>query len=298
MAFEKPPGGRVRGVPFAVVNEPQCVDEMVLGDSLRRILAEKIASENQCVLMLYGPRGTGKSTFVNLLVRERRAKRWPCETINASHDNGIAVTRRLETTTNAIRPCLIVMEEADNMTPEAQRGMRLLFDKRTHVSFVFVLNNVERIIDALKSRSLQLHFPSPTDLMIRQRLEVVARRNGFEENRECLDRIVSVANGDMRVAMNYLGETRLDPERTKIFLPVPPDVKPLFDAVAAIPYLDHLRDNGYDPEVVCRLACEQLAEANDPRLTDFSDCLYKQHRGNGYIYLKALMLKLFGSPEF
>ena len=105
-------------------------------------------------MLLYGTAGTGKTTLAKLI-----AKNIDCDLmyINASDENNVETVREkiknFASTIGFRQWKLIILDEADYLTPNAQAALRNLmetFSKTTR--FVLTCNYVEKIIDPIQSR--------------------------------------------------------------------------------------------------------------------------------------------------
>ena len=108
--------------------------------------------------------------------------------LNASDERGISVVREKVKTfaQGAVGgqkvdgyPCprfkLIILDEADTMTPEAQSALRRMIEQYSSVTrFCLICNYVTRVIEPLASRCAKFRFkPLPVEAM-RQRIFDIA----------------------------------------------------------------------------------------------------------------------------
>lgn len=136
-------------------------------------------------LLFYGPPGTGKtSTILACAKRLYGEKKWRSMTLvlNASDDRGIGVVREqvkgfAETKklfSTGVK--LIILDEADAMTADAQFALRRVIERYTkNTRFCLICNYVSRIIPALQSRCTRFRFPPLKRIEMETRLrEIVA----------------------------------------------------------------------------------------------------------------------------
>jgi replication factor C subunit 3/5 len=132
-------------------------------------------------LLLHGPPGTGKTSTVLALSRqlygEKGAKTMTLE-LNASDERGIDVVRTQIVdfaSTQRIFSTgfkLVVLDECDAMTKDAQFALRRVIEKFTKSTrFCLICNAVNKVIPALQSRCTRFRFaPLPAPLVV-QRLK-------------------------------------------------------------------------------------------------------------------------------
>lgn len=165
-------------------------------------------------LILAGPPGTGKTTSMLCLAHEylgdaMEAGMWE---LNASDDRGVDAVRgpirsfaRCRRDTGG-KAKLVLLDEADSMTPEAQTVLRTIMDAASdHTRFLFSCNASANLIEPIQSRCTTLRFvPLPVSVMAK-RLEEVAGLEGVPiEDRSVLQTIAEHAHGDLRAALNAL----------------------------------------------------------------------------------------------
>lgn len=175
---------KARVVPWVEKYRPSCVDEVAHQDEVVRTLKMCIEQGNLPHLLFHGPPGTGKTTTILALARALYGPtlyRTRILELNASDDRGISVVReKIKTFAQgqvgsqkaAGYPCprfkLIILDEADTMTPEAQSALRRIMEAYSKVTrFCLICNYVTRVIEPLASRCAKFRFkPLPTSSMI------------------------------------------------------------------------------------------------------------------------------------
>lgn len=161
--------------------------------------------------------------------------------LNASDERGIGVVRdKIKTFAGASvgapvpgYPCppykLLILDEADAMTTDAQSALRRTMETHSRVTrFVFVCNYVSRIIEPLASRCAKFRFaPLGADAMA-ARVATVCEAEGVALAPGALTELARVAGGDLRRAITTLqSAVRLKG--------TPVQAATLFDVAGAVP---------------------------------------------------------------
>ena len=134
--------------------------------------------------------------------------------LNASDERGIAVIRdKVKTFAQSAvstvegRPSfkLIILDEADAMTGDAQSALRRVMEKYTRVTrFCLICNYISRIIEPLASRCAKFRFrPLPKEPMI-NRLKYICETENVQCENDAFEAILESSKGDMRRAITLL----------------------------------------------------------------------------------------------
>lgn len=193
-------------------------------------------------MLFYGPPGTGKTSTILALAKQLYGpdliKSRVLE-LNASDERGISIVRakvkdfarqQLSTapTYNVMTedkdgvdggpkmvryrdkyPCppfkIIVLDEADSMTQDAQSALRRTMETYSKMTrFCLVCNYVTRIIDPLASRCSKFRFKSLDQGNAVKRVDDIARLEGVRLAEGVSEELVRVAEGDLRKAITFL----------------------------------------------------------------------------------------------
>ena len=137
--------------------------------------------------------------------------------LNASDERGIAVVRNKikafaqvsvssSTADSDIPPYkLIVLDEADSMTNDAQSALRRTMETYSRATrFCIICNYISRIIPPISSRCAKFRFkPVPQEAMV-GRLRQIAQDEGVTMLQPALDELMPQSDGDMRRAIQML----------------------------------------------------------------------------------------------
>lgn len=114
-------------------------------------------------LMISGVQGTGKSSLIQMMLNELKVINTDIKHINASKDNGIENVRDKIFNFCSAFPMgefkVIVLEEADGLSPQAQKALLAIMDTFPRsCRFLFTCNYPQKIIPALHSRCQTIHL--------------------------------------------------------------------------------------------------------------------------------------------
>ena len=223
------------------------LEDLVAQDDIISTISNLIDSDNLPHLLLYGPPGTGKtSTIVAAAKRmygSAAAYRSMTLELNASDARGIDVVRNeikefagtQQLFNKGIK--LIILDEADAMTNDAQFALRRIIEKYSkNARFCLICNYVSKIIPALQSRCTRFRFAPLKREHIQGRLEEIATKENCNTTPAGLDAILSLSGGDMRRVLNLLQATSMSSkvvDETAVYLtsgaPLPSDIDIILD---------------------------------------------------------------------
>ncbi len=100
---------------------------------------------------------------------------------------------------------IIILDEADNMTSDAQQALRRLMELySTSTRFILIANYPSKIIDPIQSRCAFFRFQPLKKEDVVDRLRYIADVEGVDYDLEALETIYEISEGDMRKAINIL----------------------------------------------------------------------------------------------
>ena len=168
-------------------------------------------------LLFSGSAGVGKTTASLCLAREILGDSWREYTLelNASDERGINMVRdrvkkfaRFSGLDTRIPFKLVILDEADEMTSDAQTALRrIIEDTARHCRFIIIANNISKIIEPLQSRCAVFKFTRISEDDVISYLEEICKKEKVKYNEDGLNTIYSYSEGDMRHSINILQAT-------------------------------------------------------------------------------------------
>jgi len=192
---------------------PRSLDEIVNQEEIVKRLKKFVEEKNMPHLLFVGPPGTGKTTAAHALAHDlygENYRQYMLE-LNASDERGIDTIRtkvkefaRSRTPPN-VPFKIVLLDEADNMTADAQQALRRLMEMYTaSTRFILIANFPSKIIEPIQSRCAIFRFTPLKKEDVVSRLRWICEQEGCKYTLEGLETIYEVSEGDMRRAINIL----------------------------------------------------------------------------------------------
>jgi replication factor C subunit 2/4 len=202
---------------------PKRLDDVIQQDEIIKVLTNTLKTGELPHLLIHGPPGTGKtSTILALAYQLFGPVKFQDRVIelNASDDRGINIVRKNIVTFAKISvgskdpdyPCpdfkLVILDEADAMTPEAQAALRKIMEKTSGITrFCFTCNYIRQILGPISSRCMKFRFKPLDPEAIVLRLKEISKLEHMDITDQCLKMIVHLSEGDARrsiMCLQYL----------------------------------------------------------------------------------------------
>lgn len=211
----------IGSLPWVEKYRPKKIDELTQDENLIGLFRNMIITKNIPHFLFYGLSGSGKTSAILAIGREIFKECFSCRVIefNASDDRGInAVREKISNEAkkyvteiicqdgSRIPPFkIIILDEADSMTDEAQDALRVIIEQYSGVTrFCFICNYISKITDAIKSRCTAVYFKKLSNDCMIDKLDNIANKEQMTIPKKILNKIIDVSNGDMRKAIMLL----------------------------------------------------------------------------------------------
>ncbi|CAK7346946.1 unnamed protein product [Dovyalis caffra] len=210
-----------KATPWVEKYRPQSLTDVAAHRDIVNTI-DRLTGENRLPhLLLYGPPGTGKTSTILAVARKLYGAQYHnmILELNASDDRGIDVVRQQIQDFASTQSFsfgakasvkLVLLDEADAMTKDAQFALRRVIEKYTkNTRFALICNHVNKIIPALQSRCTRFRFAPLNPMQVGERLKHVIEAEGLDVTESGLEALKRLSNGDMRKALNILQSTHM-----------------------------------------------------------------------------------------
>lgn len=192
---------------------PHTVADCILPERLKKPFQEYVDRKEIPNLMLTGSAGVGKTTVALAMCEEVGINHL---FINSSEERGIDTLRTkivgyASTVSLTGGRKVIVLDEADNLTPDAQLALRGTIEKFSeNCTFIFTCNFKSKLIDALHSRCSVIDFVLKNEekakmaSLLMKRMETILTQEGVTYDKAVLAKIIEKYFPDYRRTLNEL----------------------------------------------------------------------------------------------
>ena len=194
---------------------PKKISEIVNQKEIMGSLGALLKNQSEMPHLLFsGSAGVGKTSTAICISRDILGKHWQNYSLelNASDERGIGMVRekvkkfsRFAGLDTEIPFKIIILDEADEMTSDAQTALRrIIEDTAKYCRFILIANNLSKIIEPIQSRCVVFKFTRISNKEISSQLKFIAQKEKIKADEKGLETISDYADGDIRHAINIL----------------------------------------------------------------------------------------------
>jgi replication factor C small subunit len=190
---------------------PKKLSEVVNQKEIVKGIGNLIKSPDIPHMLFAGPAGVGKTTSALCIAMELLGEEWRKNSLelNASDERGIKMVRervkefaasvKLATDKEFGKPKIIILDEADEMTPEAQTALRrIIEDSARTTRFIIICNYLSQIIEPIQSRCVVFRFTRLPKEEVIDHLQAICEKEKVKYEEKAIAQIFDATRGDLR----------------------------------------------------------------------------------------------------
>jgi replication factor C subunit 3/5 len=200
-------------LPWVEKYRPQKIDEIISHDQNIETIKKMLEGSSLPHLLFHGTPGTGKTSLILAIANELygNQKNLMIMKLDASDDRGINSVRedikgfaeKSNMFQKGVR--LIILDEADSMTYDAQFALRRIIEKySTTIRFCLICNYENKIIPAIRSRCANFRFNNIDNIHICSKLTQIVNNEKLNVEPHVINIIATLGKGDLRKSINLL----------------------------------------------------------------------------------------------
>ncbi|NWG37045.1 replication factor C small subunit [Nitrososphaera sp.] len=196
---------------------PKRLEDIVNQSDIIKGITNLVRSPDIPHMLFSGPAGVGKTTAALCIAMEILGDEWRKNTLelNASDERGIKMVRervkefaasvKLATDKDFDKPKIIILDEADEMTSEAQTALRrIIEDSARTTRFIIICNYLSQIIEPIQSRCVVFRFTRLPKADVIEHLKMIAAKEKVKADEKALEQIYDSTGGDLRHSINVM----------------------------------------------------------------------------------------------
>jgi replication factor C subunit 3/5 len=200
-------------LPWVEKYRPKKIDDIISHDQNIETIKKMLQNSSLPHLLFHGTPGTGKTSLILAIANELygNQKNLMVMKLDASDDRGINSVReeikcfaeKVNMFSTGVK--LIILDEADSMTFDAQFALRRIIEKYSRTTrFCLICNYENKIIPAIRSRCANFRFSPISSNHIEKKLEFICKNESISYEPKVLEIISLLSKGDLRKSINFL----------------------------------------------------------------------------------------------
>jgi replication factor C subunit 3/5 len=181
-------------LPWVEKYRPQTIDEIISHDQNIEAIKKMLAGGSLPHLLFHGTPGTGKTSLILAIANELygNSKNLMIMKLDASDDRGInSVREEIKGFAEKVNMFhkgvkLIILDEADSMTFDAQFALRRIIEKYSRTTrFCLICNYENKIIPAIRSRCANFRFSPISQIHVNKKLSYICEKENLTYEKTC-----------------------------------------------------------------------------------------------------------------
>jgi replication factor C small subunit len=198
---------------------PRKLSQVIDQKEIIKGISSLVKNREEMPHMLFaGPAGVGKTTTALCIAMELLGENWKDHVLelNASDERGIKMVREKvkgftewrgvtgeQQMKNLFK--MIILDEADEMTSEAQTALRAMIEKGSETTrFVLICNYLSQIIEPIQSRCVVFRFTRLPREDVIDHLKMICEKEKVKFEEKALSQVYDATGGDMRHSINII----------------------------------------------------------------------------------------------
>ena len=209
-------------IPWIEKYRPKEISDVIDQNHVTKFLKSEVQSKKMSNLIFYGSPGTGKTSAILAAARELYSEKEYKSNIlelNGSNERGInnikTIVKEFANKSNNGLFKLIILDEADSMTLDAQYILYSIIDKYAHLTkFCIICNYIHNILPKLSSICIKFKFNNLKKNSIIKILKNICENEKVICTDKNINYIYKLSNGDLRKSINVLQNCSLNKKIT------------------------------------------------------------------------------------
>lgn len=202
-------------LPFSEKYRPTKIKDLILDNIISNKINNIVENKDIPNIIFTGKSGIGKTSTIHAIARQIYPREYHDSIIelNASDDRGIKSVhdtiinfckRKVEFKEGYAQHKLLILDEADNITPKAQRLINSIMEKYPTTRFAFTCNNSSAVIESIQSRCIIIRFTKPPVEKFIERIKLICSKESIEYEQDGLEYLFDICQKDLRKTLNML----------------------------------------------------------------------------------------------
>ena len=207
-------------LPWVEKYRPNNLNDIISHKEIINTLTNLISNQKIPHMIFYGPPGTGKTTTILACAKKIYGQNYRSMILelNGSDDRGINIIRsqikyfsKIKNLTVPNKPKIIILDEADSLTYDAQFALRRVMEKYTNnVRFCLICNYLNKLIPAIHSRCTLFKFSTIQYDAIYSKIIEICEKEQIKLPQKVIDNSIQMSCGDFRKTLNFIEQMDLN----------------------------------------------------------------------------------------